>query len=692
MSSRLKPDTTFAILMGSSQFEEESFVPIPPVVNNLRDLQEVLADKAILGLNPNHIRVIENQTSTRALRALRQYADEAKASKATTLLFYYAGHGYRRTDNKYFLTATDSHMETINIDGTSGVSYEDAIKKILKDTRIAQHIIIIDACSSGTIAQGDETALPDIDLKGSYTLTSSADRQASFFDEQLRPHTFFTAELLDMLRQGIDSDRDSLTLAELYAQLQQRMKARQYAMSPQQKTTQELQPHTYTFCRNKAFDGEKKRFQELETEIQEAVKDLEAGALTKAKRNLKGILDEIEEDLTREDYQAPLRRKVEAHLAFCEHYKAYKPIFEKILGTDQHAALAAAQTEVKTLEAIIAQLKQELTAETTLLNQTTADLAKLQTTSAAKEQQLQATVAKLEKELARTQSERTALIALQEPPKPLLPPAKDDLIFIEGGTYKMGDVMGDNEKDNETVHPVTLSDFYLGAYAVTFAEYDAFCEATGRTKPDDHKWGRDKRPVINVSWYDAVEYCNWLSEQQGLTPFYTIDKTRKDRNNTKNDDTLKWVVSPQEDANGYRLPTEAEWEYAARQGGQTVRFGNGKDVADPQEINFNASESYKKPYSVVGEYRSKTVPVGSLKSPNTLGLHDMSGNVWEWCADWYGAYSSKKMNPLGAERGATRVLRGGSWDGDPSVCRTAYRNRSRPTNRYNIVGFRLARS
>lgn len=252
---------------------------------------------------------------------------------------------------------------------------------------------------------------------------------------------------------------------------------------------------------------------------------------------------------------------------------------------------------------------------------------------------------------------------------------------IPGGSFQMGDVLDDNEYEREKpVHPVTLAPFEMSETEVTFAQYDAFCEATGKDKPDDEGWGRDERPVINVDWYDAVAYCNWLSEQQGYRPVYTIDGNE---------------VSADWSANGYRLPTEAEWEYAAREGGRKVRFGNGQDTARAEEINFDASADYKEPYSEVGPYREQTVPVRSF-SPNALGLYEMSGNVYEWCWDWYGDYSGRSQtNPRGPNSGVLRVLRGGSWLSYPVFCRVSYRARNplhRPSRRFGYIGFRLTRT
>ncbi len=278
------------------------------------------------------------------------------------------------------------------------------------------------------------------------------------------------------------------------------------------------------------------------------------------------------------------------------------------------------------------------------------------------------------------------LFDLQSKPKHVLNlPAH--MKFIKGGTFEMGDVFDDNEFDNEKpVHQVTLSDFYMSAYCVTFEEYDKFCVEKGREKPNDQGWGRGNRPVINVDWYFAVEYCNWLSRQHHLTPAYTITGSVKN--------LAESIITPDWSANGYRLPTEAEWEYAAREGGKKVRFGIGQNILRPTEVNFNASASYKKNYSEVGEYREMTLPVNSFQ-PNALGLYNMSGNVWEWCWDWWdsGYYQkSPTLNPKGPDSGSYRVYRGGSWGSNPLRCRVAYRFSYRPVSRYYILGFRLASS
>ena len=219
----------------------------------------------------------------------------------------------------------------------------------------------------------------------------------------------------------------------------------------------------------------------------------------------------------------------------------------------------------------------------------------------------------------------------------------------------MGNLFDEGFRDEKPVHEVTLSSYYLAETPVTQALWQAVMGSNPSYFEDC-----DECPVEQVSWEDIVnEFLPKLNRLTGKT---------------------------------YRLPTEAEWEYAARERGRKVRFGNGRDIADPKEMNFDASAGGKQPYSVVGTYRQKTTPVGSFR-PNALGLYDMSGNVWEWCSDWFGDYpSTAQTNPKGPLSGSHRVNRGGSWTNSPLNTRVASRSGSAPAHRSGNLGFRLAHS
>ena len=255
------------------------------------------------------------------------------------------------------------------------------------------------------------------------------------------------------------------------------------------------------------------------------------------------------------------------------------------------------------------------------------------------------------------------------------------MVFVKGGTFRMG---SNEDNDEKPSHTVTVDDFYIGKYEVTFEEYDKFCEATGKHKPNDQGWGRGKRPVINVSWNDAVAYCNWLSEKEGLEKFYNINGRNV---------TMNW------NANGYRLPTEAEWGYAARGGNKThgYKFAGTNDKEELYKYCNYADKNTD--YSWSDKRHNDgyiyTSPVG-IYSPNELYIYDMSGNVWEWCNDWYSSNyykNSPRNNPKGPSSGSRRVARGGSWDDVPYVCRVAVRNYGvDPSVSDDGLGFRIART
>jgi len=259
---------------------------------------------------------------------------------------------------------------------------------------------------------------------------------------------------------------------------------------------------------------------------------------------------------------------------------------------------------------------------------------------------------------------------------------KIELVFVKGGNYQIGSIIGRCKDDERPVHNTTLNDFYISKYEITFEAYDAFCEKTSHSKPHDRGWGRGKRPVIYVSWYDAVEFCNWLSEQEGLTPCYKIYKNHQDPNKNSRYDDKKWLVECNFGANGYRLPTEAEWEYASRGGLQSSHYV------------YSGSNNIEEVAWYPDNTGGKTNPVGT-KKPNELGIYDMTGNALEWCWDWYDEnyyQNSPQNNPKGTSSGWWRVLRGGSLIYDMWLCRSTYRHWRRPDESDLDFGFRVARS
>ncbi len=257
-------------------------------------------------------------------------------------------------------------------------------------------------------------------------------------------------------------------------------------------------------------------------------------------------------------------------------------------------------------------------------------------------------------------------------PAPVPEPPLDeplDMVELEGGTFLMDSPKSDDDAldDEKPQHEVTVSAFCISRYPITRQLYR---DIVG---PSPEAWDRDRDtddqqlPANSINWFEAARFCNMLSAHVGLLPCYRIDG-----------DNVEW----DREADGYRLPTEAEWEYACR-AGTTSKWFFGDE---PTELGHYAWFS--------GNSENKVHPVGE-KKPNAWDLYDMIGNVWEWCWDWYADYPNNSMptlsDPTGPKDGSRRVLRGGSWNDNPRDLRSADRDWLYPVNRFDVIGFRCVR-
>ncbi len=237
---------------------------------------------------------------------------------------------------------------------------------------------------------------------------------------------------------------------------------------------------------------------------------------------------------------------------------------------------------------------------------------------------------------------------------------------VPGGAFQMGS----REELNAPVRTVSVSPFFMGEAEVTHGEWKAvlaWAKANGYEFNNEGKGGSDKHPVTNVSWFDVIKWTNAKSEKEGLKPCYSVEGVPY---KTGTNNAVKCDLS----ASGYRLPTEAEWEKAARGGVEGRPYPNGAGLGQ-SDANFDNSGGGTKE---VKQYDA-----------NEFGLYDMAGSVWEWCWDWWGPYVPVVSDPLGAEEGESHVLRGGGWRSAAAFCRVSYRGGSDPDLHFDNGGFRL---
>ena len=701
MKNSLDPKKTRAILIGTSEFVD--FNNIAPVKNNLTELEKVLANKNIFGLLPDkNIKVVKEPTDQELRRELIQYTKTAKKEGIQTLIVYFAGHGFRTRDGKYYLATKNSEKELIRFDGSTALAY-DTVKKIINASQIPQTIIFIDACYSGAAAQGEgEKAFNEYVAKGTYTLTAADSTELAWYDTDAE-HTIFTGELLNIFKNGLPSiEQEKASLSELYTELRTAVKKKRPDMSPQQLASKEITGDNFLFFKNKNFiNPDTEKIKKIEEEINWSNDLISEKQYKRAERILKDLLNEDVKELK---HKTSITNKINKKLEDCKFLPRYYDFFENLYKNQN-------QDKIDELNKQIIQLQTQKTEnEQKLQNKIDKEKQNYETLLTTKKQiekqlkdsekELENTVKKeiynkLEQEYNTINSNikqkvkeiadfnkqlnekqiiidqlkkeiekyKTELYKLKNPPKPKIEKPNNrnftqkignttfDMVYVKGGIFKMGGNEDDSEKP---IHDVTIPDFYMAEFEVT---QKLWREVMGSDPEKLYFNGKDNNPVENVSWNDAQKFITKLNQKTG-----------------KN----------------YRLPSEAEWEYAAGGGenDRTKYAGTNNDLSNYAWYDKNSYDLDK------NHENYGTNPVGQ-KTKNQLGIYDMSGNVWEWCQDkWHKNYKNAPKDGTAWETGNSsyRVMRGGSWNYDAYNCRVAYRNSGSADDRGDGMGFRIALS
>lgn len=719
---KLNPERTLAILVGVKDYDH--FGPIVPAYNNVESFAELLLDKQHFGLPVERVHTILGGTSTAIKRKIRDLlpasSKAAKDQKIESLIFYFTGHGIRSRDTtNYFLASKDTEKALVDLDQSTAIPY-NSIKKLIGESGINKKIVILDACHSGMAVMGEEDGLDEAVFaqKGTFTITSSHSTEKSYFDPKDK-YSCFTGEFLGAIREGVPVEREMVDLASLYEELKIRVAKRNNGMKPQYRASEEITGKDYGFFRNSRFDGDAIKRREFEKDLQEYQEEIKTGKIRKAKRALKGLKEEAIEDLKAGPEKEALLAKIDTQIEICERYPTFKAIIEPLVLQNSQREIAELrqqlasrpQVDESALQDLHAQLSQSRETIARLqseaeahghaleraheeLHQAHSEQSRLQKallnseesihalhndlqvqkdeidrlqaqarsssieaekTEAALRLELkaqQAAMDRLKEELAKLQSQTaptpkqksSALPAFLSLKKSFLVKQFDfEMIRVTGGSYHMIHEDAASPVQPSAIHPIELQTYFMARFPVT----QALWQTVMGQAPTQLSFGNcDQCPVEGVSWEDLQEFLSRLNYQAEAS---------------------------------FRLPTEAEWEFAASGGTHSkgYRFA-GSNAAE--QVAWHRRNS-----------NARTQPVGQL-APNELGLHDLSGNVWEWCQDnWYSHGNVIPYDGQAWESPDTtyRVVRGGSWNSPAEDCRLVARSYWAPEFSLNDVGFRL---
>ncbi|MDG4597340.1 MAG: SUMF1/EgtB/PvdO family nonheme iron enzyme [Candidatus Contendobacter sp.] len=610
-----------ALIVAVSEYQDAGLRQLVAPPQDAEALARVLKDPTIGGFA---IKTLLNQPACLVNREIEAFF--TSGAKDDLLLLYFSGHGLKDAAGRLHFATIDTDRKLLRSTTISAALLHD----LMNDCDSRRQVLLLDCCYSGAFARGKthHKAGETVDIgeyfgqgRGQFVLTASDALQYAFEGDAVSGEgvcSIFTDTLVRGLETGeADLDGDGkITCDELYAYLHGRVTDRM----PQQK------PRKWAFAAEGNIIIARNprpiiKPVALPAELRESIEDPRPWVREGAARHLGDLLQNGNKGLAAAA-QVALQGMAEddslkVRAVVAEILKAAPPPTKPPEPASDKAKARPALPTIQNVHGWSAQQVQTLQQETAQAFGLTVEFCdRLQDGS--------------------------------EGPT---------MVVVPGGRFLMGSPPDEPERrDSERQHEVEVAPFALGKFAATFEEYDRFATATNREKPSDKDWGRGRRPVINVSWLDAVAYAEWLSQQTGQT---------------------------------YRLPTEAEWEYACR-AGTTTPFSLGTTISTEQ-ANYDGNYVYGKGQK--GVYQQETVEVGQFPA-NSWGLHEVHGNVWEWTGSEYaGGYGGAELQTISdPNSGGSRVLRGGSWDSEPEGLRSAARFWFNPRTGDLVAGFRLART
>jgi formylglycine-generating enzyme required for sulfatase activity len=663
-----------ALLIGVSQYGE-GFPPLSAAPNDVAALKKVLENPEMAGFD-EVIPLIDPDLAAMQSAIGKFFSDRAKDD---LLLLYFSGHGIKDGDtNHLYLASCQTSKEEFRWQAVPA-SFVQQRSQFCPSRR---QVIILDCCFSGAFKDGWIPKGTGLDLQqelgkeGRAVLTSSNEFEQSFQQDTGEALSLYTQYLVEGIETGAaDSDKDG----NIYV-----MELHDYAKAKVQEVKPKMQPGILSDKEGFEILLSKAPVNDPGLDFRRLVEPYaQKGAISKRRREILQV-ESRKLGLTDEAAEAIINSVLEPFRRRLANLEKFETELRKEV-TQQFPLTADIETELRDWQQGVLGLTNEDVAE--IWKQVIAEKERarpavppvapppppptpaapvsprppistfeFQVATLRKKTETQGGVLGFGKKEAITYSidrtqKRTDYFTEKLSDRVFL-----EMVAIPAGRFQMGSTEYSSE---QPVHQVAIAPFFLGKYPVTQAQWQAvaaFPKVKIDLNPDPANFEGDDRPVEQVSWWEAMEFCDRLSRKTNRT---------------------------------YRLPSEAEWEYACR-AGTTTPFHFGETITTDL-ANYNGNYTYGS--GAKGEYRQSTTSVGNFGVANAFGLYDMHGNVWEWCADrWHENYEGAPNDGsawLTDNQEAQRLLRGGSWDSDPRHCRSAYRAQYAPDDRNYNVGFRV---